>query len=107
MIRNLRVAVGSRLISWGWRITPSDLTGRIDFAVKGEEPHDFPTDRFEDEAPSPVAHVARPDCGEEVPIHLSPVRLDLDDDGQQVAAADLQMDDVWAHAWTHGTDGPA
>ena len=48
--------------------------------------------------------VTCPDCGEELPIGLTPLRLGVDEDGQQVASADLQMDDLWAHAWTHGTD---
>jgi hypothetical protein len=53
------------------------------------------------EADKAVAWVSCPDCGEEVPIGMAPIRLDVDDEGRQVAFADLQMDDVWAHAWTH------
>jgi hypothetical protein len=29
------------------------------------------------------------------------MQLTTNEDGEQVATVDLQMDDVWAHAWTH------
>lgn len=41
-----------------------------------------------------------PQCGDAVPIGLGPLTLH-DLDGQQVANVDLEMDDLWAHQWTH------
>ena len=63
-------------------------------------------DRSEnDRVPESVAGwVACPDCGMELPIGIAPLQLGIGEDGEQVAIADLQMDDLWAHAWTHGTD---
>ena len=47
LVRRLRVALGTRLISWGWRITPRDLTERVDFTIKREDLHDFSTERWD------------------------------------------------------------
>lgn len=48
--------------------------------------------------------VVCPDCGEQIPIGVAPLRLETNEAGGQEAFMDLQMDDIWAHAWTHGTD---
>jgi hypothetical protein len=70
------------------------------FALRGPRPVASDA-RATDEPDHAVAHVECPDCGAVIPIGMAPIRLETDDDGQQVAIADLLMDDVWAHAWTH------
>ena len=45
--------------------------------------------------------VVCPDCGQEIPIGVLPLRLGVDDEGNQVAFADIEMTDVWAHSFTH------
>ena len=75
----------------------------IDFLIRGQwmRLSDADERALRQQIPIIAGWVACPDCGEEVPIGLSPLALGTDEDGQQVATADLQMDDVWAHAWTH------
>ena len=97
----MRIRIGAWLLNLGWRLLPESLRERLD-----DRPHDFSTERFEAKEQSIAGYLECPDCGEEVPIGIAPLRLGQDDDGQQVAFADLQMDDLWAHAWTHGKEGP-
>ena len=91
----MRHIIGALLLALAAKITPPETLREIMAKVR------LPAD----DVPTTIAGwVACPDCGEELPIGLTPLRLGTDEDGQQVASADLQMDDVWAHAWTHGTD---
>lgn len=53
--------------------------------------------------PTPAGWVICPDCDQEIPIGISDLRIYSDENGQQYVSADLQTEDVWAHAWTHET----
>lgn len=62
---------------------------------------DLPSDR---ESQTIAGWAVCPDCGIEVPIGVAPLRFETNESGEQEAFLDLQTDDLWAHAWTHGTD---
>lgn len=51
---------------------------------------------------APAGWIICPDCGEQIPIGLTQLAIVLDESGEQIlTGGELEMDDVWAHAWTH------
>ena len=88
----MRHIIGALLLALAAKITPPETLREI-FAKVHLPADDRPT--------TVAGWVACPECGEELPIGVAPLRLETNEAGGQEAFLDLQMDDLWAHAWTH------